>query len=89
MWKYFFLAVLVLLGILVASKWQEVQASWQATKKFLREVRMEMQKVSWPSKNDVYGSTIVVMVAVVALTLIISIWDWALSHVMQWVMRGA
>jgi preprotein translocase subunit SecE len=85
MWKYFFLAVLVLLGILVASKWQEVQASWQATKKFLREVRMEMQKVSWPSKNDVYGSTIVVMVAVVALTLIISIWDWALSHVMQWI----
>ena len=89
MLKYFFLAILALAAILVAAKWQQVLVAWQATKKFLREVRTEMQKVTWPSKNDVYGSTIVVMVAVVALTLIISIWDWALSHVMGWVMKGA
>jgi preprotein translocase subunit SecE len=89
MLKIFFLAILVLLGILVAAKWQQMLVAWEATKKFLREVRVEMQKVTWPSKNDVYGSTIVVMVAVVALTLVISIWDWALSQVMQLIMKGA
>ncbi|NOR52743.1 MAG: preprotein translocase subunit SecE [Candidatus Aminicenantes bacterium] len=30
---------------------------------FLKEVRAEMKKVTWPSKNEVYSTTIVVLIA--------------------------
>jgi preprotein translocase subunit SecE len=33
-------------------------------KTFLTDVRGEMKKVSWPGKKEVYGTTIVVVVAV-------------------------
>ena len=53
-----------------------------------REVRVEMQKVTWPTRNDVIGSTIVVLVAVIALTLIITAWDKVLSLVLRIVFQG-
>ena len=31
---------------------------------FIADVRSEMKKVTWPSKKEVYGTTIVVIVAV-------------------------
>jgi preprotein translocase subunit SecE len=80
----FFLALLV---VLAATNWPKVQSGWLATKKFFREVRVEMQKVTWPSQNDIIGSTIVVMVAVVALTAIITAWDHILSFVLQLVLK--
>jgi len=30
---------------------------------FLKEVKAEVKKVTWPSKNEVYSTTIVVMIA--------------------------
>ncbi len=30
---------------------------------FLKEVRAEMKKVTWPSKNEVYSTTLVVIIA--------------------------
>jgi preprotein translocase subunit SecE len=35
---------------------------------FLREVRTELRKVAWPSRQELVGYTAVVMVAVVVLT---------------------
>ena len=32
---------------------------------FLREVRAEMKKVTWPSKNEVYSTTVVVIFATI------------------------
>lgn len=30
---------------------------------FLKEVRVEIRKVTWPSKNEVYSTTIIVILA--------------------------
>jgi preprotein translocase subunit SecE len=32
---------------------------------FLREVRSELKKVTWPSRNEVYNTTVVVIIAMV------------------------
>jgi len=32
---------------------------------FLKEVRAEVKKVTWPSRNEVYSTTIVVIIATV------------------------
>ena len=36
---------------------------WPATRDFFRDVWVEMKKVSWPGKNEVIGTTVVVIVA--------------------------
>ena len=35
---------------------------WQRTGEFLTEVRNEMKRVTWPSRREVYATTIVVII---------------------------
>jgi preprotein translocase subunit SecE len=51
--------------------------------KFLQEVREEMGRVSWPTRDDVVGSALVVFVGVVLLSSYISVCDFALSRLAQ------
>ena len=84
--KIILLTLLVLAVVLAVANRHKIQALWLATRKFLREVKVEMQRVSWPSRNDVIGSVIVVMTAVVILTLIITGWDEVLSWILHFVL---
>jgi preprotein translocase subunit SecE len=36
--------------------------AWNSLVKFLKEVRSELKKVSWPNKNDVFVNTTAVIV---------------------------
>ncbi len=38
--------------------------------RFLREVRVELKKVAWPSRNEVFTYTVVVLVSVTFVTLV-------------------
>ena len=38
--------------------------------RFLREVRAELKKVAWPSRNEVFTYTVVVLVSVTFVTLL-------------------
>lgn len=52
---------------------------------FFREVKAEMRKVTWPSKDEVVSSTVLVLVAVVFLAIVIGIEDAILAKVVQFV----
>jgi len=58
------------------------------TEKFLREVSLEMQKVSWPSRQSVIGSTIVVLVVVFFLSVYMwgldLVWGQALAKILSY-----
>jgi len=45
---------------------------------FLRNVRTELEKVSWPSKKDTYGSTYVV----IAFVLLVAIYLWGVDSIL-------
>jgi len=47
--------------------------------RFLREVRNELKKVSWPSRHEIRESTTVVIVIVLILAVFIGLVDRALS----------
>jgi len=55
----------------------------QRTKKFFHEVRVEMKKVTWPSRAELYGATVVVAVVTFALSIVLGAFDAALSQVMS------
>ena len=46
---------------------------------FLQDVHAETKKVTWPSRKDVIGSTVVVVVAVFVLAGFLGIIDFVLS----------
>ena len=55
--------------------------------KFLNDVKVELKKVSWPTRNELMGSTIVVIVAVALLAIFIGIWDLILSRGINFLLR--
>ena len=56
-------------------------------KKFTDEVRVELAKVSWTSKEELWGSTLVVIFSVVLLTLFIGFCDFLLSQAIRLLIR--
>lgn len=52
---------------------------------FLREVRAELRKVTWPSRNEVYSTTIVVIFATIFfgfyLFLMDVVFSWVITRV--------
>lgn len=47
---------------------------------FLRDVRAEMKRVSWPSVNDVKNTTIITLIAVIFFAVYLFVVDVALSR---------
>ena len=53
------------------------------SKTFLKEVRVEMSKVTWPTWLELKGQTIVVIVAVLLIAAFIGFVDWVLSNTVR------
>ena len=51
----------------------------QRSKQFYLDVRSEMRKVSWPSRQEVVGTTVVVIVAVFFFGLYLGLVDYLLA----------
>ncbi len=50
---------------------------------FFVDVRSEMRKVNWPSKEEVKSMTQVVMVALLILAFIVAVYDWVFLRVIK------
>lgn len=60
---------------------------WAVTMQFLREVRMELKKVTWPSRRQTVGSTVVVIVFVLMVAAYLGLTDKLLSSII-WMVLG-
>ena len=49
---------------------------------FLREVRVEMEKVSWPGRKEVQAATLVIIALVLILAVFIGGVDFVVSRVL-------
>lgn len=52
---------------------------------FIKEVRNELKRVSWPSRDEIRGSTTVVIVIVLILAVFIGLVDRALSYLVSFI----
>jgi preprotein translocase subunit SecE len=55
----------------------------QKSIQFLREVRIELKKVTWPSRKQTMGSTVVVIILVIIISLFLGLVDFGLSSLMR------
>ena len=62
---------------------------FESAKQFLREVKTELKKVTWPSRKDTLSGTAVVLVAVFIIALFLGIVDSGLSNVIKALLKRA
>ena len=60
---------------MMAAQETAVQANGSRVKKFFREVKAEMRKVSWPNKKELIAYTGVVFISVVFIAALIGLID--------------
>ncbi len=56
-------------------------------RRFLKEVKEELDQVSWPDKDEVVASTGVVIVFVLVLSLFLGGVDFLLMKLIQFIMK--
>jgi len=54
---------------------------------FLREVKVELKKVTWPSRKQTIGSTVVVLILVMIISLFLGVVDVGLSSLIRVVLN--
>ena len=62
---------------------------WQRFTNFLREVRVELRKVSWPTGQQMITFTTVTLITTIALTLVIFGLDIVLKEAVIFVIGGS
>jgi preprotein translocase subunit SecE len=62
-------------------------AFWTKAAQFLREVKIELKKVTWPSKKETMASTAVVIILVVIVSVFLGLVDVGLSSLIRLVLH--
>ena len=74
------------LSALIMNPAEKIKVWTESTKQFYNDVRSEMKKVSWPARQEVIGTTVVVVVAVFFFGLYLGLVDVLLDRGLQWVL---
>jgi len=60
---------------------------WQRSKTFLREVVVETKKVTWPVRDEVVATTVVVIAASFVFGIFLYICDFAFLHLVNFLIK--
>jgi preprotein translocase subunit SecE len=66
-----------------------IKEKFETAKQFLREVKTELKKVTWPSRKDALSGTVVVLVAVFIIATFLGIVDSGLSNLIKELLKRA
>ena len=64
-----------------------VMGWWENSRSFLTEVRNEMRRVTWPSRKEVYATTIVVIITSAFFGIYLFSLDMLLNTAVNWIFR--
>ena len=67
----------------MAARDSTVQGSAVRWKKFLKEVRAELKKVSWPTRKELLNYSAIVFVTVAVIAALIALLDSAFNWILQ------
>jgi preprotein translocase subunit SecE len=65
----------------------EKKGIWKTITQFLRDVRIEMKKVIWPSRPEVINYTLVVLITVAVVTSYVLVLDVVLLRLLNLVIK--
>jgi preprotein translocase subunit SecE len=56
------------------------KSTWQQFRDYFSGVRSEMRRVTWPNKQEIYGTTVMVVVTTFIFAFYFAICDWGFRH---------
>ena len=62
---------------------RKIQNIFDGLRKFLDEVREELKKCTWPTKGELYESTIVVIFSVIILAVFVGVSDTIFVYLLR------
>jgi preprotein translocase subunit SecE len=62
-------------------------ALYEQAVQFFRDVRSELRKVTFPTRKETVASTVVVLIAVFAVSMYLGVVDFVLSIVIRGILR--
>jgi len=66
-----------------------IKEKFEAAVQFLREVKTELKKVTWPSRKDTLSGTLVVLVAIFIIAIFLWVVDTGLSGFIKQLLKRA
>ncbi|MDO4777303.1 MAG: preprotein translocase subunit SecE [Cardiobacteriaceae bacterium] len=85
--KPWYIRLLIIVVAIVSSLAVLALSSYRARLFSLaRGARIELRKVHWPSKDEWWKATLMVLVIVTVFALFLSLIDWLLAALIQWVL---
>ncbi len=63
------------------------KSPWTRLREYFADVRVEMKRVTWPSKQEVYGTTVMVLLTTLLFGLYFGICDQVFSHIVSKVLQ--
>ncbi len=60
---------------------------WIRLRNFLQDTVLEMKKSSWPSRQELIESTVVVIIAVLGLSIFVALCDQVLMKLLRLIVR--
>ena len=58
---------------------------WGSSRSFLTEVRNELKRVTWPSRTEVYATTLVVILTSIFFGVFLAAIDLLLTRFISWI----
>lgn len=65
----------------------KIKALLTDTIQFFREVKVELQKVTFPTRQETVGSTLVVLVLTVIVAAYLGFSDWVLAAIVKMILQ--
>jgi len=56
-------------------------------KGFFAEARSEFKKISWPSRDEIKGSTTVVCVTIFMMMVLLLAYDMVIAPIVNWILK--
>jgi len=66
---------------------ESVVSWWSTSREFLGDVRNEMRRVTWPSRREVYATTVVVILTSIFFGVYLWGVDMILNSAVSWIFR--
>ena len=62
---------------------RKLKTAWAATAQFLKEAKIELKKVTWPTPKEALASTSVVIVVVIIVSVFLGFVDMGLTKLVR------
>ncbi|MBN2223191.1 MAG: preprotein translocase subunit SecE [Deltaproteobacteria bacterium] len=65
-----------------------MKETWEKILQFFREVRVEIKKVTWPTRKETLASTVVVLITTFVISAFLGVVDFLLSSGVELILKS-